>query len=55
MTYDEMIDRINAAPAADKLSTAEQCLAEYDGDDKDLIAPEIMEMAALEQAVDDSI
>jgi hypothetical protein len=49
MTYEEMIEAIEAAPPAEKLATAERVLAEYQGDDKDFIAPDIMEMAALEQ------
>lgn len=49
MTYDEMIDAINAAAPAEKLDAAERALASYEGDDKDLIEPAIMEMAALDQ------
>ncbi|MEM1189935.1 MAG: hypothetical protein AAGI72_15490 [Pseudomonadota bacterium] len=49
MTYEEMIDKINAAEPYEKLAVAEACLEEYDGDDKDDIAHMILEMAMVDQ------
>lgn len=44
-TVDEIFEAIEAAPPGDKVATAERMLAEYDGDDKDLIEPDVLETA----------
>ena len=45
MTYDDLVTAINAARRGDALATAERLLDGYDGDDKALIEPDIIEAA----------
>lgn len=44
---DEIRAAIRSAPAGEAMATAERLLRDYTGEDKDLIAPSIMESAAL--------
>jgi hypothetical protein len=48
MTIDQIIARINAAPASQKVELAENLLKEYNEDDKEIVEPWILEMAILE-------
>lgn len=52
-TVEEICAAIEAAPPADRVRLAEALLRKYDGDDKELVAPDIMSMAFLSSQFDD--
>jgi len=47
MTVDDIFAAINQAEPAEALAVAESMLAQYDGPDKEVITPHIMEMVAV--------
>ena len=49
MTRQDIFQAIADAPTDKKIQTAEKMLAQYDGDDKTLIAPDVLSHAALFQ------
>lgn len=48
MTTNEMFGQINAAEPVQKVALADRLLAQYKGDDKELIEPYVWEMIALD-------
>ena len=50
MTYEEMIVAINASDPINAIVTATAALAQYTGEDKELIEPDVLEMAILHAA-----
>jgi hypothetical protein len=47
MTLAEILEAIEEAAPADKVALAEALLAAYEGEDKDLIEPDVLSLAVL--------
>ncbi len=47
MTLVEILEAVEAAAPADKVALAEALLAAYEGEDKDLIEPDVLSLAVL--------
>ena len=45
ITVEDIFDAIEKAPSAKKVETAEKMLDQYEGEDKDLIEPDILASA----------
>lgn len=47
LTLDEIMEAVERAAPTDKVEVAERLLADYDGDDKELVEPDILSIACL--------
>lgn len=45
LTIEEIVEAINAAPNPDKVPLAEKLMRQYEGDDKEIVEPDILAMA----------
>ena len=52
MTLAEILEAVEAAEPGEKVARAEELLAAYTGDDKDLIEPDVLSLAVLGSQLD---
>lgn len=52
ITIQDIFDAIEKAPPDKKLETAEEMLRQYEGDDKELIEPDILASACNQQTLE---